>query len=48
MRIALVLSTMSVARTRCPNCGFEVQGEQECPLCGAELAGEVDEQTENG
>lgn len=29
---------MSVARTLCPNCGFEVQDEDECALCGADLS----------
>lgn len=28
---------MSVARTQCPNCGFEVQDAEECSLCGTDL-----------
>ena len=28
---------MSVARTKCPNCGFEVHDVEECALCGTAL-----------
>lgn len=28
---------MSVARTKCPDCGFEVHDVEECVLCGADL-----------
>lgn len=36
---------MSVARTRCPNCGFEVQEGEECSLCGADLDSDANGQT---
>lgn len=35
---------MSVARVRCPNCGFEVEDDTECALCGTDLDDEVAEE----
>lgn len=37
MMCPVVLYSMSVARTQCPNCGFDVRDGDECPLCGADL-----------
>jgi len=34
---------MSVARIQCPNCGFEVEDEDECVLCGSDLDESADE-----
>jgi len=35
---------MSVARIQCPNCGFEVEDEDECVLCGSNLDESTDEE----